>query len=313
MKLATAPVRPLIAVGTGLAAAVGAVALLGLPSVMKAPETRLAATESAPPEGAYWHTRVLTQHTGPRQMGSGANRYWVVEQRLSETWTAPDGKAWFGYRKAGAYPKSAADRKAWRRDGSPAKWTRTADGQVVKLSTEPDKGHVGPVRGNDDKFFLAGQRLTYDEVQRLPADPNVLKSWLSEAARVQRVKQNDVDQYVTGALPGMLSQLPAPKNVRAAAYQALLTMPAVRSRGESKDSMGRAGAALSIDHPKAVQKDGLTIKDTTYLIVDTGTMLLLSESQTTKISGKLSLNETRTRTMLEAGWTNTAPAVPALP
>ncbi|MFI6925874.1 hypothetical protein ACIBIZ_38460 [Nonomuraea spiralis] len=312
MKLATAPVRPLIAVGAGLTA-VGAAALLGLPSVMKASQTRLAAAASAPSEGAYWHTRVLTQLTGPHQMGSGANRYWVVEQTLSEIWTARDGKAWIGYRKAGAYPKSAADRKAWRRDGSPAKWTRTADGQVVTLSAEPDKGRVGPIRGNDDKFFLAGQWLTYDEVQRLPADPNALKSWLSEAARVSRVKQNNVDQYIIGALPGLLSQLPAPKNVRAAAYQALLTMPAVRSRGESKDSVGRAGAALSIDHPKAVQKNGLTIKDRTGLIVDTSTMLLLSESRTSTISGKLSLNETRTQTMLEAGWTDTAPAVPALP
>ncbi|MEV0234100.1 hypothetical protein [Nonomuraea sp. NPDC050786] len=312
MKLATAPVRPLIAVGAGLAA-VGTAALLGLPSLVKAPETRLAAAASAPPEGAYWHTRVLTQRIGPRQMGSGANRYWVVEQALSEDWTAPDGKAWFGYRKPGAYPKSAADRKAWRRDGSPAKWTRTADGQVVKLSTEPDKGHVGPVRGNDDQFFLAGQKLTYDEVQRLPADPNALKSWLTEAARVSRVKQNDVDQYITGALPGMLYQLPAPKNVRAAAYQALLTMPAVHSQGESKDSRGRAGAALSIDHPQVVQKNGLTINEKSEMIVDTGTMLLLSESRMTTISGKLSLNETSIQTMLEVGWTNAAPAVPALP
>ncbi|MFF0307029.1 hypothetical protein ACFYSC_06360 [Streptosporangium sp. NPDC004379] len=312
MKLATAPVRLLIAVGAGLAA-VGAAALPGLPSVVRAPETRLAAAASDLPEGAYWHTRVLIQRTGPRQMGSGANRYWVVERELSEEWTAPDGKAWSGYREAGAYPKSAADRKAWRRDGSPAKWTRTADGQVVKLSTGPDKGHVGPVRGTHDMFSLAGQRLTYDEVQRLPADPNALKSWLSEAARVSRVKQDRVDEYITGALPGMLYQLPAPRNVRAAAYQALLTMPAVRARGESKDGMGRAGAALSIDRPKTVQMNGLTVKDKVDLIVDTGTMLLLSESQATTVRGKLSFNETSTRTMLEVGWTNTAPAVPALP
>ncbi|MEV4399441.1 hypothetical protein [Nonomuraea sp. NPDC049607] len=47
--------------------------------------------------------------------------------------------------------------------------------------------------------------------------------------------------------------------------------------------------------------------------MDTGTMLLLSEGQTTAIRGKPSLNETSTHTMLAAGWTNTAPAVPTLP
>ena len=264
------------------------------------------------PQGAYWHTKVLTQHTGAHQMGGGANRYWVVDQDLSEVWTTPDGKAWLGYRKLGAHPKSATDRKAWRRDGSPTTWTRTADGQVVKkLSAEPDNGHVGPVHG-DDKFFLAGQRLTYDEVQRLPADPEALKSWLAEAARVSRVKRNDVAEYITGVLPGILSRLPAPRNVRAAAYQALLTMPTVRSRGESKDGTGRAGAALSIDHPET-RENGLIIKERSDLIVDTGTMLLLSESRTNTISGKRSFTDTGTQTTLQAGWTDTAPAVPALP
>ncbi|MEQ4715543.1 hypothetical protein [Nonomuraea sp. B19D2] len=310
MKLATAPARPLIAIGTGLTAVVTA-ALLGLPSPVQAPETRLTAAASAPPEGTYWHTRVLSQRTNPRQFGSGANRYWVVEQDLAEQWTMPDGSSWFGVRGLGAYPKSAADRKAWRRDGSPAKWTRTADGQYVKLSTEPDKGHVSPVRGRNT-FFLAGQKLRYDEVQRLPADPNGLKSWLTEAARVSRVKENGVDRYVTGALSGLFHQLPAPKEVRTAAYQALLTMPGVRAQGRTKDNAGRTGAALSVDYPETVQS-GDTIKTKTDLIIDTDTMLLLSRTWTTRLNGKLFINKISTETVLQAGWTNAEPAVPALP
>ncbi|MFI7639025.1 hypothetical protein [Nonomuraea sp. NPDC049400] len=311
MKLATAPVRPLIAIGTGLAAVVTA-ALLGLPSLVKAPETRLTAAASAPPEGTYWHTRVLTQRTHPRQFGSGANRYWVVEQDLTEKWTMPDGSSWFGVRPLGAYPKSAADRKAWRRDGSPAKWTRTADGQYVKkLSTEPDKGHLYPVRARNT-FSLAGQHLRYDEVQRLPADPNGLKSWFAEAARVLRVKENGVDRYVTGALMELFHQLPAPKEVRTAAYQALLTMPGVRAQGRAKDNVGRTGAAVLIDYPEIVQS-GNTIKTKTDLIIDTDTMLLLSRTWTTHLNGKLFINKISTETVLQAGWTNAEPAVPALP
>ena len=48
MKLATAPIRPLISLGVGLS--VAATALLGAP----------AAATAAPPEGAYWHSRTLT-------------------------------------------------------------------------------------------------------------------------------------------------------------------------------------------------------------------------------------------------------------
>ncbi|MFI6733414.1 hypothetical protein ACIBI9_10830 [Nonomuraea sp. NPDC050451] len=310
MKRATAPARPLIAVGAGLAA-LGTAALLGLPSLAKAPEARLTAAASAPPEGTYWHTRVLLKRTNPRQVGSGANRYWVVQQSLTEEWSAPDGRRWGGYRELGAYPKSAADRAAWRRDGSPTKWTRTADGQTVSLSTKPAKGHVTPVRG-ENTFFLAGQRLTYDEVQRLPADPNALKTWLGQAARVSQVPENGVDRYITGALPTLLHRLPAPKEVRAAAYQALLTMPGVRSGGKAVDGSGRPGAALSINYEPVSQKEE-KIKVTTDLVVDTGTMLLLSESQTSLINGKVFPNKTMTQTVLQAGWTQAEPAVPALP
>ncbi|MEV0145428.1 MULTISPECIES: hypothetical protein [unclassified Nonomuraea] len=308
MKFASAPVRPLIALGAGLAA-VGAAALLGLPSLAKAPEMRFTAATSAPPGGTYWHTKVLWKETHPRQLGSGKNRYWVVEQLLAEEWSTPDGRSWLGSRNPGTYPKGAADRKAWRRDGSPARWTRAADGQTVSLSTQPDKGHVSPVRG-DNTFSLAGQKLTYDEVQRLPANPDRLKSWLAGAARVSR--EMNVDMSVTEALPELLYLLPAPKEVRAAAYQALLTMPSVKSGGKATDGVGRAGAALSIAYPATGEK-GKAMGLRVDLIVDTGTMLMLSKGQTTLLDDKPFLDKTSTETVLEAGWTDAGPAVPTLP
>ncbi|MFC5827878.1 hypothetical protein [Nonomuraea insulae] len=307
MKLATARVRLLIVVGAGLAA-VGATAVAGLP---QAREVRLTAAASAPPEGAYWHTKTLSTSINPRLLGSGANSYQVERRRLSEEWIRPDGTSWFGFREAGAYPKSAADQKAWRRDGSPAKWTRTADGQVVKLSTKPDKGRFGQARG-ENTFRLGWQKLTYEEVQRLPADPSALKSWLAKAAQVSRIPQNRVDDNVTGTLPELLHSLPAPKEVRAAAYQALLTMPGVHSRGTAKDGVGRTGSAVSIEYPDDVRKDK-TYGNRTDLIVDTGTMLLLSTSHTATINGKVFPNKTMTQTLLQAGWTDAAPAVPTLP
>ncbi|SPL88159.1 unnamed protein product [[Actinomadura] parvosata subsp. kistnae] len=302
MKLATAPGRRLIVAGTCLA--VAAAALPALPGLAESPVTRLAAAST--PQGTYWHTRVLSRRDNFRQVGSRANPYWVVQQRLIEQWHTTDGRGWTGYREAGAYPKSAKDRQAWQRDGSPAKWTRDVVGQTVVLSTRPTRGHVTPIRGQNTQFFLLGQYLTYEEVQRLPADPAALKAWLTKAAQVRAGR--DTDSFIAGLLPDLLYRLPAPKQVRAAAYQVLLTLPGVHAEGAARDDLGRNGTALSIDQRQATGPKDEQGKITRRLIVDTAGMVLLSDAQKAERPGV-----DNTDLVLHAGWTNAAPAVPALP
>lgn len=302
MKLATAPGRRLIVAGTCLA--VSAAALLTLPDLAKAQATRPAAEPA--PEGTYWHTRVLSHSTNSSQVGSRANPYWVVRRQLVEQWHTKDGRSWIGYREPGAYPRSAKDREAWRRDGSPVAWTRDVRGQTVKLSTRPTNGHVIPVRGQDTQFFLAGQYLTYEEVQRLPADPAALRSWLTKAAQVS--EGGDTDHFVTASLPDLLYRLPAPKKVRAAAYQVLLTMPGVRAEGAARDDLGRNGTALSIDQPRVIGAKPEEGKSTKRLIIDTADVVLLSDRTGATLPGN-----SQTNLVLRAGWTDAAPAVPALP
>lgn len=297
MKVGTAPARSLIALGVGLA--VGATVLCGP-----------AAAAAAPPEGAYWHTRSLTTSTHPWRFGTKPDPYSLVEQQIMETWSAPDGRNWFGHRELGTLPKSAADKKAWQRDGSPSKWSESIDGKTVKLSTQPSKGRLVPVR-DQNWFLLAGQRLTYDEVQRLPADPNRLKDWLTKAGQVSRVPASSIGGWLTETLPQILHSLPAPKEVRAAAYQALLTVPGVRADGNAKDNLGRSGAAVLIDRTGEKEKNTDSVKK--RLIVDTGRMVLLSQDQTVTVSGKALVSKNYNETLIEVGWTNSQPAVPALP
>ncbi|MEW9554447.1 hypothetical protein [Nonomuraea sp. NPDC050783] len=311
MELATAPGRRLTIAGTCLA--VAAAALLALPGLTgaqaaapaKAPVARLAAAST--PEGTYWHTRVLSRRDNFRQVGSRANPYWVVEQDLTEQWNTTDGRSWIGFREAGAYPKSDKDREAWRRDGSPARWTRDVVGQTVVLSTRPTRGHVTPVRGQSTKFFLVGQYLTYEEVQRLPADPAALKAWLTKAAQV-RGGGDDTGSFIAGLLPDLLYRLPAPKEVRAAAYQVLLTLPGVHAEGAARDDLGRNGTALSIDQRQATGPKAERGKITRRLIIDTADMVLLSNVHKVERPGNDNIE-----LVLHAGWTNAAPAVPALP
>ncbi len=294
MNVATATIRPLISLSVGLA--VGATTLLGAP----------AAATTAPPEGAYWHSRTLMTIGHPWRFGTKSHPYSLLQRRISEQWQAPDGRLWSGYRELGTLPESAADKKAWRRDGSPSKWSESVNGKTVKLSTRPAKGSVTPIR-NESSFRLAMQRLTYDEVQRLPADPNRLKDWLRRAGQVSRVPNGALDGWVTNTLPTILHSLPAPKEVRTAAYQALLTMPGVRAGGNAKDALGRSGAAVLIDRTR--QKSSTK----TRLIIDTGTMVLLSRDQTAMTDGRKVPGKARKETLIEVGWTDSPPTVPALP
>lgn len=309
MRFVTTPTRPLTRIGIGLAA-VGVLALPGLPHT---PELRLvAATRSvtAPADGAYWHTRVVMETTHPRQLGSGPNRYWANTQRIFESWRSPEGKGWTGLRNLGARPKGAADEKAWRRDGSPATWNRAADGRSVSLTTKPDTGRLLPPKG-PAAFSLAGQRLSYQELQLLPADPSGLKNWLRTAARVLAGEQaagDIVDDTVTQELTHLLYESPVPKRVRTAAYQALRSTPGVRSLGKIDDSLGRTGEGLTIGR----RQQGTTVS-TTEVIVDTGTMLLLADGLKTTVNGKPLLEKTWTETVVQVGWTDDEPSIPGLP
>ncbi|MGI5490913.1 CU044_5270 family protein [Microtetraspora malaysiensis] len=310
MKFVTTPARSLIALGLGLAT-VGAMALPAAADTLNLRLTAATRSAAAPAQGAYWHTKLLRTATHPWQFGKGTNRYWLEEQRVFERWTSPDGKVWAGQRNLGVHPKSAADEEAWRRDGSPITWKRPVNGSTVSLSTEPDKGEVFPMKGQAT-FRLAEQRLSYEQLQRLPADAAGLKTWLEKAARAAKASDDIVDSYVTASLTTLLRDLPVPKEVRAAAYKLLPTMPGVRSLGTIKDSQGRTGEGLSIDHGQTRLKVG-TIASTTKVIVDTDTMLMLADSLTTTINGKPFMNKNWTETTLQVGWTDDKPSVPALP
>jgi len=298
MKFANASARSLIALGVGLA--MGAT-VLGAP----------AATAAVPPQGAYWHTRTLSTSSHPWRFGTTSDPYTLVQREISESWSAPSGRRWNGWRELGTLPKSAADKKAWRRDGSPSTWSRSIDGKRVKLSAEPADGHVGLALPDRPQFMLDDQWLTYDEVQRLPADPSRLKDWLTKAAQVGRVSDSAMAGWLTGTLTQLLHDLPVPQEVRTAAYQALLTLPGVRADGDAKDDLGRTGAVVVIHHAYGTGKK--THSDKRRLIVDTARMVLLSKDQTITDGGKASRTQTDHKTMVEVGWTSSQPTVPALP
>ncbi|GII00803.1 hypothetical protein [Planobispora takensis] len=286
--------------------------------------------------GAYWRVRKLYRETHPERLGRGANRYWLVESRLTEQWVAGDGRVWSGSRALGAQPRSAADEAAWRRDGSPAAWS--SRGSV--LSAAPQKGRLQAATGKVP-FSMAGRELTFEQIQRLPSDAAALKDWVSAVVRQEATtagtaddgpgkpedtagpgkpedtagpgKPEDtagpgnpeagaLDGMVADALSGLLWSKPSPPAVRAAAYRALADLPNVRYLGEASDERGRRGAAFSF----GLRADGAVRRT---LIIDPRDSQVLSST----LTGLPGSTGERVEVVLSAGWTDDEPAPPALP
>ncbi|MEU9832941.1 hypothetical protein AB0D67_15555 [Streptosporangium sp. NPDC048047] len=310
-----APARRTASAGIAMAVA-GAVILPGTTATAGTAEAvgsrpvTAARVGTASAEGAYWHTRTLTTYTRPRPLGRGANRYRVVERELLEEWTARDGESWSGVRKLGVRPATAADERAWRRDGSPTTWK---DGGL-RLSTRPDAGALNKTR-NVTGFYLVERWRPYREIQGLPTEPEALKAWIKKAARnapnpddepEARIPEEILDGYTAEVLVSLLYSVPVSKAVRTAAYRALPTLPGVRPLSGVKDPQGRAGRGFLIE------RDHRGSASEVRTVVDTGAMTLLSEHHESGESGKPAIKD-RTSVILEAGWTDDRPSVPALP
>jgi hypothetical protein len=277
--------------------------------------------ESARTSGTYWHVRSMSRTTWPRKLGHGDNRYAVEHLSVNENWTKRNGQTWWGERKW-VRPKTPEDEAAWRRDGSPSKWCRgntdTEPPQPICLHTAP--GTSSLTRVGDDTFVVSeGRELTFAQLQRLPEDPDALRDWVVDAAKDDldpSVSADILDHNVAEVLAKLLVDVPAPPDVRAAAYRALADMPNVESTGPTRDELGRVGIGILIDAGgRAVifvrgaggpYKAGkLTLK----LIIDPDTSHVLARqanvgSSSDPVSGTL---------ILEVGWTDEKPHKPALP
>jgi len=256
------------------------------------------------PAGAYWHSRTLFTMTHPRQVGTGTDKYWVVERRLSETTAARDGRIWSGFRRLGAEPKSAADRAAWKRDGSPAKWSYRTEGMLVELSTAPDKGSLVPAKPAG--FILATRKVTFEELQALPSEPGALKEWLVESRmKGEEPPARREDVKVAGTLVELLHSYPVPKRVRQAAFTLLSAEP-----GYTVTDLGRSRKKLSETSrsTKSGKQPAIVAKHT--ITVDTSDMLIVARTLDSTIDGKPFPDKTWTM-VIESGWSAAAPAVPA--
>ncbi|MEV4000923.1 CU044_5270 family protein [Actinomadura sp. NPDC049753] len=234
--------RPLLlaAAGTAVAAAAAAV-VIGAVGTGGAPKPDEGPGASAPSGRQVLLVAATTAAKTPAEGGA----YWYVRTTFTareggartslESWTGRDGRVWWKGDKTG--------------------------GKVVSLTAPAP-------------FRLGGPGVTLAQLQSLPGSPGALKAWIAAG-----VKRSDVEtsagrpdaaareRSVFDGLLSLVSQLPAPPKVRAAAFRAIAAYPNVENLGAVKGgqglsiSFGGGGNAHVVVDPKTSR-----ITDTDFFV-----------------------------------------------
>ncbi|MEV3923033.1 CU044_5270 family protein [Actinomadura coerulea] len=242
-----APRRPsgrrrilLAAAGTAVTAAVAAV-VVGTVGTGGAQKPDKVPGASAPSGRQF----LLVAATTAAKTPAGGGAYWYVKTTSTareggartslESWTGRDGRVWWKGEK-----------------------TR---GKVVSL-TQPAP------------FRLGGPGVTLAQLQSLPSSPDALKAWIAASVKRSGIESSagrpDAaarERSVFDGLLSLVSQLPAPPKVRAAAFRAIATYPGVKDLGAVKGghglsiSFGEGGNAHLVVDPKTSR-----ITDTDFFV-----------------------------------------------
>ncbi|MBC6456392.1 CU044_5270 family protein [Actinomadura sp. HBU206391] len=199
--------------GLSLTAAAAAAAV-----VVTSGTTAPPATPNSPPATAQPSARqiLLVAATTAERTPEGSGTYWYVKTTStggradkpfqSESWTRRDGQTWFRGEKS--------------------------QGKVVKLALPTP-------------FRLGGPDVSFARLQKLPTKPDELKAWIADALKRSDVRTSAgrpdaavQRQLVLDGLISLVSQLPAPPKVRAAAFRAIASYPIVKSLGVVKGGQG---------------------------------------------------------------------------
>jgi hypothetical protein len=259
--------RPLV--GLGLVGAAAATAAIVVVSGGAKPTDN----PNGPPAAASLSGRqvLLAAATTAESRPVGSGTYWHVKtisemrnhQRSSyvELWTRRDGREYFGLK----------------------------DGTVVRD------------HGSAEAFSIPGATLTFGQIQQLPTDPGALKAKIAGVVDAWRLpKELELSKEGKGdavfdTLISLLSRIPAPPKVRAAAFRAIASFPNVKDLGTVT-----GGRALQISFAGGDKK----------MVIDPKTSLVKSWTIT---AGLGQAQYDTTGSVLTAEWTNTLPRIVPMP
>jgi hypothetical protein len=236
------------------------------PTALSAQSILLSAAESIAHEaaghGPYWLTDEIQGWTTVIRAKSGP---YVLERRLGLRQWLGTGKrpSWQATRELGAHPQRPADVAAWRRAGSPTRWTFPRP--LTPWTAQPSRWETSKW----PRLSLSDASVA--QMRRLPTDPAQLREYFLSKPHGSEGPTTNAE-WLYDSVWGLFSE-PAPSNVRAAAYRMLAQVPGVHSLGSVTDPLGRRGHAVAL--PSGAPPGGPATER--RLIVDTATGRLLAE------------------------------------
>ncbi|MFD1540403.1 CU044_5270 family protein [Nonomuraea guangzhouensis] len=215
---------------------------LGLATAAAAAAVAVIATGVTAPAAAPASARevLLMAAVSAERTPEGSGDYWHVTRKWSdpempqeESWTSRDGRRWS--------------------KGEPG--------------DPPDAVVTDPA-----PLALKGVKVTLEDLDRLPTDPEALK------ARIDELPGDDSGLRASEArnlsLFALITELPAPSEVRSAAFRALATLPEVKRTGtvDNGEELLIADPDGKLEIKLVIDPDNARVMRTNYLVADDGSL-----------------------------------------
>ncbi len=243
-------VRRPLALGAGLVAAAAAAAVV----VATLPGT----PPQAPPQAVapvVTGTQVLlAAATVAEHTPAGTGEYWHIKtvsgKQTYEYWYSADGHLWFRGGKSG--------------------------GRVMPLGPFP--------------LRLAATEVTFEQLRTLPTDPAALRDWLVNAIAHSGARTSagpltaaDRERELLLSTVSLVSTLPAPPSVRAAAFRSIAAYPGVQDLGPVP---GGRGFLLPGDYRLVVDPSTGRINRTSMYVTADGAIYVIADPQGAEVSSE---------------------------
>ncbi|MFG1644735.1 CU044_5270 family protein [Amycolatopsis sp. NPDC049252] len=240
----------LIAVGVGVLAAAVAAGVV----VATLPGTPAQAPSQAVAPAVTGQQVLLAAATVAEHAPAGTGKYWHIrtasDKQVYEYWFTSDGHMWF-------------------------RGAKTA-GKVMPLGLYP--------------LRLAAAEVTFEQLRTLPTDPAALRDWLVNAiahsgARTSAgpLTASDRERELLLSMVSLVSTLPAPPAVRAAAFRSIAAYPGVQDLGSVP---GGRGFLLPRDYRLVVDPATGRINRTSMYVSADGAIYQVADPQGAQVGAE---------------------------